>query len=153
MSADAETRGMGTPRERLPQEERKHPDEWERDLNPGPMAGQNIGPQSHDREAGLRTAHDTKELHRGILRDFGDDDLKRIPVLGDGMRLQQGATYVDLDDGARGEFTARGDMEAGPGHHYVPKDQVPYELWNRLIGEPKPAGRSDPDRPAYGHAD
>jgi hypothetical protein len=36
------------------------------------------------------------------------------------------------------EFTARGDDEATPEHAYVPKDRVPYEVWNRLIGEPKP---------------
>jgi hypothetical protein len=25
-------------------------------------------------------------------------------------------------------------MEAGGGHRYVPKSEVPYEFWNRLLG-------------------
>jgi hypothetical protein len=29
-------------------------------------------------------------------------------------------------------------MEASAGHAYVAKDRVPYQIWNRLIGEPKP---------------
>jgi hypothetical protein len=29
-------------------------------------------------------------------------------------------------------------MSAGGDHAYVPKAQVPYEIWNRLIGEEKP---------------
>jgi hypothetical protein len=33
---------------------------------------------------------------------------------------------------------ARGDMEAQPGNASVPKDRVPYEIWNKLIGEEKP---------------
>jgi hypothetical protein len=32
-------------------------------------------------------------------------------------------------------------MAALPGNAYVPKDRVPYEIWNRLIGEEKPGQR------------
>ncbi len=75
---------------------------------------------------------------RGHTVRGDDDELKQVPLVPDGTRLQQGATYVDLSEESPREFTARGDMEAGPGHAYVPKDQVPYEIWNRLIGEEKP---------------
>jgi hypothetical protein len=64
--------------------------------------------------------------------------LKQVPVLPDGARLEQGATYVDLATARREEFTATGNMSAEPGHAYAPKDRVPYEIWNRLIGEEKP---------------
>jgi hypothetical protein len=55
-------------------------------------------------------------------------------VLPEGQRLQQGGTYLDLNDLDRGEFTAMGNMEASPGNAFVPKDQVPYQVWNRLRG-------------------
>ena len=115
-----------------PQTEVKHPPEWERDLNPDRMAGQNVGAEP-DREVGLRTAYDVKPLHRA-MSDIGDDELKQVPVLPAGERLQQGATYLDLRDPARGEFTATGGIAADSDHAYVAKDQVPYETWNRLRG-------------------
>jgi hypothetical protein len=132
-----DTRGEQSGANREPQEERKHPPEWERDLNPAYMAGQNIGGDEVDREVPIRTAYDIKELHRE-LRDFANDELKQIPILPNGARLQQGATYVDLAATPRAEFKTTGGLTAYEGHFYVPKDRVPYTIWNRLIGEPKP---------------
>ncbi len=128
-----ETKGSNTENVHKPQTERKHPDEWERDLNPDHMAGQNLGIQAGDRETGLRTAYDVKPLHRR-LHEWNDSDLKEIPVLPQGQRLQQGATYLDLNDPERREFTATGEMSAGPDNCYVPKSEVSYPLWNRLRG-------------------
>jgi hypothetical protein len=59
-------------------------------------------------------------------------------VTAPGTRLEQGATYVDLRDPGRGEFTATGGMAAGPDDWYVAKDTVDYQLWNRLIGVRNP---------------
>jgi hypothetical protein len=120
-----------------PQELQKQPEEWRRDLNPDHMAGQNIGTDAPAHEQGWRTAHDHKDVHRSLAH-LSDEDLKQIPIVPSGTRLQQGATYIDLAERPPREFTARGDMEAGDGNVYVPKDQVPYTVWNRLIGEPKP---------------
>ena len=132
------TQGRKPDPDRQPQTVRKHPDEYQRDLNPDHMAGQNISPVG-DTEAGTRrTAYDAKDLHRSLGDAFRDDELKQIPVLRSGERLQQGATYIDLSESRPREFTAMGDMAAGPPHWYVAKDQVPYVIWNRLIGEPKP---------------
>lgn len=124
---------IGTRREEAtlpPQAERKHPGEWEDDLSPDRMAGQNIG-IPHE----LPTAHDHKELH-GMLSDFTSDELREIPVVRPGERLHQGATYLDLSgsEGARREFTATGGMQAEEGELLVPKSEVPYTLWNRLRG-------------------
>lgn len=124
--------------DRFPQSERKHPDEWQQELNPDHMAGQNIGERSGDREQGLPTAFDEKEVHRTLHADFDDDELKQIPILQPGQRLQQGASYLDLRDPGRREFTAMGGMEAGAENRYVPKDSVPYSLWNRLTGVENP---------------
>jgi hypothetical protein len=114
-----------------PQNEEKHPPEWQEELNPDHMSGQNIGGEP-DREVGFASAHDMRDLSRSL--DLPDDELKRIHVLPPGERLQQGATYMDLRDRGRGEFTATGEMEAGPENSYVAKDQVAYDTWNRLRG-------------------
>lgn len=119
------------------QAKQKHPPEWQQDLNPNHLSGQNIGQESDARVNAEWTAFHLRK--RGLdLGGVNDEELKQIPVVAEGERLQQGATYVDLTDQSLSEFTARGDMTASPEHAYVPKDRVPYEIWNRLIGEPKP---------------
>jgi hypothetical protein len=45
---------------------------------------------------------------------------------------------VNLADDTPREFRATGAIVAEAGDAYAPKDRVPYEVWNRLIGEPKP---------------
>ncbi len=115
----------------------QHPETWRKDLNPNAMAGQNIGLDNPHPEQTARTAYDVKEAHR-LLEGITDDALKQIPVLWPGARLEQGATYIDLRDPRRREFTATGDMSAGEDNWYVPKDAVDYELWNRLIGITNP---------------
>ena len=111
----------------------QHPPEWRQDLNPDAAPD---APPAHDAafQDGRRTAYDVKAVHHR-LREWSDDELKRVLVVDEGEPLRQGATYVDLAEDARAEFTATGDMRAGPGHHYVPKDEVDYEIWNRLTGE------------------
>jgi hypothetical protein len=111
----------------------KHPEPWQSDLNPDALAGQNVGVLGPHPADDARTAYDLKDLHRR-LRDLGDEQLKSIPVLLVGSRLEQGATYIDLRALDCHEFRALGNMEAGPEHWYVLKDQVDYVLWNRLIG-------------------
>jgi len=113
-----------------PQTEQKHPDEWNQDLNPDRLAGQNIGGTAEDRERMTRTAYDVKPVH-GALRDMKDDELKQIPILDPGTRLRQGATYLDLE---RGAFTATGEMSVHADQAVVPKDGVHYETWNKLTG-------------------
>jgi hypothetical protein len=122
----------------------QHPEEWRQDLNPNAMAGQNIGLAGPHPETDAPTAFDLKDAHR-LLADLTDDDLKQIPILPPGSRLEQGATYLDLRDPRHREFTARGDMEAGPSDWYVPKDQVDYQLWNRLIGVTNPERLGEAD--------
>jgi hypothetical protein len=121
----------------LQQARQKHPDEWQRDLNPNHLAGQNIGAESEPRLESGRTAFHLRKAGLDLGR-IDDEELKQVPLLPPGERLQQGATYVDLKHQPPIEFTARADMAAGPADAYVPKDRVPYEIWNRLIGEEKP---------------
>src|SRR5215211_7004363 len=122
----------------------QHPEEWRRDLNPDPMAGQNIGSAGRHPEKDAATAYEVKTVHRQF-HGFTDDELKRIPILPGGALLEQGATYVDLQDEGLREFTATGDMQAGPNNYYVPKSEVDYQLWNRLIGVTNPERLGDAD--------
>jgi hypothetical protein len=118
----------------------QHPDEWRNDLNPEAMAGQNVGVQGPGPTTDLqrsRSAYDVKELHRR-LHDMDDDILKAIPVLPPGARLEQGASYLDLAEEQPREFTAGGNMTAGPENWFVPKSRCDYNIWNRLIGVRNP---------------
>ena len=115
----------------------QHPEEYRGDLNPDAGAGQNLGLAGPHPEKDARTAYDIKELHRR-MSEMSDVDLKQIRVLPAGSRLEQNATYIDLNDPNRREFTATGGMVAGPYNYYVPKSEVHYQLWNRLIGVDNP---------------
>lgn len=116
----------------------QHPDEYRKDLNPNAMKGQNIGIGEAQESKDAPTAYDHKEVHRR-LRDMTDDNLKQIRVIETGTRLQQGATYIDLNRLDAGEFTATGDVEAGAENLYVAKKETPYHLWNLLVGVDNPA--------------
>lgn len=112
-------------------------DEFQQDLNPNPMAGQNFGLEGTHPEKDAPNASEIKELHT-LLKGYTNSELKQIPVLPQGSRLEQGAKYIDLMDPERKEFTAMGSMEAGPDNMYVPKTEVDYQLWNRLTGVQNP---------------
>ena len=123
--------------DRLPRPGEQHPEEWRQDLNPNANAGQNVGLIGPHPELDADTAYDRKEVQRQ-LPEFDADELKQISILPTGSRLEQGATYVDLRDASRHEFTAMGNMEAGPNNWYVLKSSVDYVLWNRIIGVQNP---------------
>ena len=89
----------------------------------------------HAERIGEPRAQHVRHLHRAGERHAA---ARLVPRCKPGARLQQGATYVDLNDLGRGEFTATGDMTAGPNNWYVAKDDVHYNLWNLLIGVETP---------------
>lgn len=122
----------------------QHPEEWRRDLNPDAKAGQNNELTDTRALSDMPTAYEVKGVHRQF-HGFSDDELKRIPILRPGTRLEQGAVYVDLQDEMLREFKATGDMETGPNDWYVPKSEVDYQLWNRLIGVTNPERLGDAD--------
>ena len=115
----------------------QQPDEWQQDLNPNPMAGRNVGLEGSHPEKDAPNASEIKELH-SLLEGYTNNELKQIPVLPQGSRLEQGAKYIDLKNPERKEFTAMGNMEAGADNWYVPKTEVDYQLWNRLTGVQNP---------------
>jgi len=118
----------------------KHPPEYQKDMNPNAAAGINHGMAGpHPEKNSRRMAYDVKEAHRLLLGDMTSDQLKQIPILNAGSRLEQDATYIDLADPGHKEFTAAFGMEAGPDSLIVPKTEVDYQLWNRLRGINDPA--------------
>jgi hypothetical protein len=123
--------------ERQPYPEEQHPEEWSKDLNPDPEAGQNRGGKRHQADEDALSAYEHKEAS-SRLADFSDDELRAIPIVPLGDRLKQGAVYFDLLSPEQGEMKARGDQEAGPENLYVAKSEVKYQLWNRLIGVDNP---------------
>jgi len=118
--------------------EEKHPQPYQDDLNPDASKGFNHGLSGpHPEKNSACTAFDIKELHNR-LTDFNDDELKQITVLPAGARLETDATYLDLTDSNPREVHAIGNEDVGPDDYYVPKADVPYELWNRLSGVTDP---------------
>jgi hypothetical protein len=118
--------------------EDKHPEPYQRDLNPDASKGLNWGLAGpHPEQEDPRTAKDAKEVHE-LLREFSDDELDRIPILQSGTRLEANATYINLREKPAREFTAEGKEDVAAGDYIVPKNQVDYQLWNRLIGVSEP---------------
>lgn len=108
------------------------------DLNPDFLAGRNQGTLgSHPERQSGHTLYDYKDIQRQ-LHGLSNAELKQIPVMPEGSRLEQGATYVDLYDQNAQPFSAMGDMAAGPDNLYVPKSDTDYVLWNRLTGVTNP---------------
>jgi hypothetical protein len=114
-----------------------HPTDW-KDIPADEQ--EDLHPDSQELEPGRfgLTAQEIKDLQRGSLRGLTNEQLKEIPVVPVGSRLRQGATYLDLNDPQRRPFTAMGGMVADETNYYVPKDDIDYTLWNRLIGVTNP---------------
>jgi hypothetical protein len=122
--------------ERQPPPHPRSGEDYSEDLNPDYLAGEDHG-EGIALEVGL-TAHDVKEL-RGKLADLTDDELKNIPIVPVGSRLEQGAKYLDLAHLEQDEFEATAGMVAGADHYYVAKKATGYLLWNRLNQVSNPA--------------
>jgi hypothetical protein len=111
-----------------------HPESQHRDANPGGGAGPGSDPTTPRPEKDdARTACDVKEARLQLV-GWTDDELGQIPLMPVGARLEPGAVYVDLREPARREFTATQDMHVPADALYVPKSEVDYRMWSRLLG-------------------
>ncbi len=109
-------------------------DDFDKDLRPNEFAGNNDGADSAQNEKSAPSAYEFKELH-GQFPQLDNADLKNIPILPAGTRLDQGATYLDLMNPDKGEYSAVGSETVGEKDYIVPKSEIGYPLWNRLIGK------------------
>ena len=125
--------------EKVERQPTSHPgmeDFYTEDLIPDNLAGENHG-EGLSQEVGLSAA-DVKELY-GKLADLTNDELKNIPIVPIGSRLEQGATYLDLAHLEQDAFVATAGMVADENHYYVAKKATDYVLWNRLNQVSNPA--------------
>ncbi|MDQ6669793.1 MAG: hypothetical protein M3069_03435 [Chloroflexota bacterium] len=104
-------------------------EEFAADIAPDTSAGE---PGGHVHES--RSAVDDKILHER-LSTLDDAELARLSILEPGARLEQGGTYVDLNDPSRSPFKAIGGQQADTDHRYVAKRDTDHELWNQLVGQ------------------
>lgn len=123
-------RAQNTPDINLPLE----PEEADHDLRPSGADEQRFGEIPLDRVAHERTAADVKDLHRRFNR-LTRDELRRINLLPAGTRLQEGETYLDLRDLARGAFVAGMGMVVAPSQEIVAKHELDYQIWDYLSGQ------------------
>lgn len=120
-------------------------DTFEHDLHPNMPAGADHSALAANFGTYGRTLADVKEMD-DRFPELTHADLKRIPVLPEGARLVQGATYLDVAEPIPGEITApSGDFVAGSQNLYVPKTDTDYLLWNRLLGVTNPARLDEGD--------
>ncbi len=83
-------------------------------------------------------ASDDKRIQSRLGDRLSPDQMARLSVLEEGVRLEQGGVYVDLADPAAGPFKAIGGQEASSRQRYVAKRDTDHELWNRLVGDREP---------------
>jgi hypothetical protein len=115
----------------------QHPEEYREDLNPHGGEGTNSGANTGISPEDLLPISEIKAAY-DRLPELDDDVMSSISVVRPGVRLEQGATYIDLREHQPREFTATADMMASDDHWYVPKSNTGYPLWNRLIGVDNP---------------
>ena len=106
-------------------------EEYDQDLARSQRPAEEAGLGAEGTPGAEASASDFKEL-RTTLADLTNDELKNVPILPTGTRLEQGSKYIDLNHLEQGEFVAQGIMIASPEHAYVPKKETDYVLWNRL---------------------
>lgn len=115
----------------------RQPDSFDADLHPNSNAGINDAQLGANPEQDAQPATDVTAL-RAALPGFDEAELKRISVLRPGDTLEQGATYLDLRDMQRGEWTAERPADVGPDDLFIAKQVTDYQLWNRLRGVDDP---------------
>jgi hypothetical protein len=71
----------------------------------------------------------------GIAAPLPDDVLSgaEVGTVKHGTALQEGETYIDLDDLATGPFRARGRIVAHDHDRLVPRRDTEPETWRRLV--------------------
>ena len=107
--------------------------DFDNDLHPHNRAGQN---NSSDRNEG-RTAFVLKENESTLharLQKLPDQELKQIPLLDTGTRLQEGAAYLDLRNLDGGAFQGMNNREVGANDAFTSKSHLDHEQFAYLTG-------------------
>lgn len=115
----------------------QQPTQWVYDLNDeGKPRMNGLNPPKNESDPD-RTLADIKDAVRR-LSHLSSQELRRVPVLPLGTRLEENAAYLNLAWPERGVLVATGGEVAGPDDWLVPKARVDYGLWNKLRGVDHP---------------
>ncbi len=100
-------------------------------LSPNPAADQSRSTEIDELGRFDQTAYDIQALHDRLL-NLSSVEMRQVPVLKEGAQLKPDEVYINLNDAKRREFKGSDGMTVKPGTYIVPKDEVSYDLWNRL---------------------
>ncbi len=88
--------------------------------------------ESGERPDRVRTADEVRSEHR-ILRGIPEEELRTLPLLPGGARLERGEWYLDLHNPARGEFPGSGREHVRPGQRVLARSAASRDLWGALL--------------------
>ncbi|MEJ7838977.1 MAG: hypothetical protein WKF81_09185 [Thermomicrobiales bacterium] len=77
------------------------------------------------------TAADNHDLV-GQIHELSKEELATLSILDPETQLEQGSTYLNLEDQSRTPFTAVGGKIAGNMGQVVAKKATDHEVWNKL---------------------
>lgn len=79
--------------------------------------------------------HEASELRRRFqwLERFTDDELREITIRAEGDELEPGNEYFDLSHPEAGIITAPTGKRVPHKSAYVPRNDVPEALWEKLL--------------------
>ena len=78
------------------------------------------------------TAYECRDRLPELAGWMSDDDLKQVRIW-KGRRFDKGHSYFDLDNPERGPFVATGEEAFPTDHTYACRDEVPEQVWAKLI--------------------
>ncbi len=90
---------------------------------------QTTGPTG--RTTGQRTAERLKSRF-GWLQSFSDDELRQITYCASEDTMRGDETYFDISHPERGLIEGRDGEQIPEGSCYVPRSEVPRNLWDKL---------------------
>jgi hypothetical protein len=90
------------------------------------------------------TAYECRDRLPDLAAWMSDDDLKQLTIWR-GPRFHAGRMYFDLDNPARGAFVATGDEQPPKDWTYVAEQDVPREVWTKLVTWQQPVSESQGD--------
>ncbi len=107
--------------------------DFDNDLHPHNRSGQNDSPDRNEGRSAYLLKENESTMHPR-LQMLPVQELKQIPVLDTGTRLQEGAAYLDLRNLDSGAFQGMNNREVGPDDLFTAKSHLDHEQFAYLTG-------------------
>ena len=107
--------------------------DFDNDLHPHNRAGQNDSPDRNEGRSAFMLKENESTLHPR-LQALPNQELKQIPLLDTGTRLQEGAAYLDLRNLNGGAFQGMNNREVSADDAFVAKSHLDHEQFAYLTG-------------------